>query len=56
MILISQDEAAALRRRFGDRISITITNKQKKGGRKKYYVEETDKVVGYLNWLKRKVG
>lgn len=48
MIQIRQDEADALRKKYGNKISITITSRHKKGSAKKYYVEETNRVFYFL--------
>lgn len=56
MILIAKDEADALRSKYGDGLSITITNRQKKGGRKKYFVEETNRVLNFLERYRQKRG
>lgn len=52
MLLITQDEAMALRDKLGDNLNITITNRQKKRGRKKYYVEETGRVMRVLEQIR----
>lgn len=54
MILITHDEANVLRDRLGKDVMITITNKQKKNGRKKYYVEETGRVLRVLEQVRTK--
>lgn len=48
MIQITKDEATAIRAKYGDEIGITITNRHKRGGRKRYYVEETNRVFFFL--------
>ena len=48
MILITKDEAMALRSKYGNDIGITITNRHKKNGRKRYYTEETKRVLFFL--------
>lgn len=48
MISITKDEAMALRAKYGDDIGITITNRHKRGGRKRYYTEETNRVFFFL--------
>lgn len=48
MISITKDEALALRSKYGDTVGITITNRHKKGGRKRYYTEETKRVFFFL--------
>lgn len=40
IIIITKDEAMALRAKYGDDANITITSRHKKGGRKKYYAAE----------------
>ena len=54
MIAITTDEAMALRARYGDDIGITITNRHKKGGRKHYYTEETNRVFYFLERYRSK--
>lgn len=54
MIAITKDEAMALRERYGEEIGITITNRQKRGGRKHYYVEETNRVLRFLERFNEK--
>ena len=49
MIIITKDEAMALRAKYGKDIGITITNRHKRGGRKRYYTEETNRVFFFLN-------
>lgn len=48
MISITKDEAMALRAKYGNDIGITITNRHKRGGRKRYYTEETKRVFFFL--------
>ena len=48
MIQINKEEAMAIREKYGDNIGITITNRHKKGGRKRYYVEDTNRVHFFL--------
>lgn len=48
MIQITKDEAMAIRAKYGDEIGITITNRNKKGGRKHYYTEDTSRVFFFL--------
>lgn len=54
MIIISREEAMALRAKFGDDANISITNRHKKGGRKKYYLPEEVKLMSFLNRLRNK--
>ena len=54
MVLITRDEAMALREKYGDEIGITIANRHKKGGRKRYYVEETNRVFYFLERYRNK--
>lgn len=54
MFAISKEEAMAIREKYGNEIHITITNRQKKGKRKRYYVEETQRVTFFLDRLKKK--
>lgn len=49
MIIITKDEAMALRAKYGDGASITVTSKHKKGGRKKYYVAEERRNLFFLD-------
>lgn len=54
MIVISKDEAMALRERFGADVGITITSRHKRGGRKKYYAEEGYRVQHFLEIYREK--
>lgn len=54
MIAITRDEAMALRERYGNEVGITITNRQKKSGRKHYYTEETNRVLFFLERYRNK--
>lgn len=54
MISITRDEAMALRAKYGNEIGITITNRHKKGGRKRYYTEETNRVFFFLERYRNK--
>ncbi len=54
MITITKDEAMAIREKYGDEINITITNRHKRGGRKRYYVEETRRVFFFLERYRNK--
>lgn len=54
MIAITKEEALALRKKYGDEVGITITNRQKKGNRKHYYTEETNRVMFFLERLRKK--
>lgn len=54
MFMITRDEAMALREKYGDDIGITITNRGKRGGRKKYYTEETHRVMYFLERFRNK--
>ena len=54
MISITKDEAMALRTKYGDEVGITITNRHKKGGRKRYYTEETNRVFYFLERYRNK--
>ena len=54
MIIISKDEAMAVRERYGDSVHIAITNRTKKSNRKHYYVEETNKVLFFLERYRAK--
>lgn len=49
MIIISKEEAMALRAKYGDDANITITNKNKRGGRKKYYMPEESRLLYFLD-------
>lgn len=53
MIQITKDEFLALRHRFGDSATVAITNRQKKGGRKKYYAEESSRVMHFISDMRR---
>ena len=54
MIAITKGEAMALKARYGDDIGIAITNRHKKGGRKHYYTEETNRVFYFLERYRSK--
>lgn len=54
MIQIRQDEAMAIRQKYGNSISITITSRRKKGSAKKYYVEESRRVFFFLERYRAK--
>jgi hypothetical protein len=54
MIQITKEEAMALRARFGEELGITITNRHKKNGRKRYYTEETNRVIYFLQRFRDK--
>lgn len=56
MIVITKEESLALRERFGDEVGITITNKHKRGGRKRYYTEESRRVVNFISQFRNKQG
>lgn len=48
MILITKDEAMAVRAKYGNDAHITIANRQKKGGRKKYYMPEENRLMFFI--------
>lgn len=48
MIIITKDEAMALRAKYGSDANITITNRHKKGGRKKYYAAEERRNIIFI--------
>ena len=54
MIIITKEEAMALRAKFGDDAHITITSRHKKGGRKKYYAAEERRNVFFIERLRSK--
>jgi hypothetical protein len=54
MIAIHKEEAEALRQKYGNEVGITIVNRHKKGGRKRYFVEETSRVLYFLERLRKK--
>ena len=54
MIAITRDEAFALREKYGDEVGITITNRHKKGGRKRCYAEGTNRVFFFLERYRNK--
>lgn len=54
MIAINKEEAMAIRAKYGDEVGITITNRQKKGNRKHYYTEESQRVMFFLERFRRK--
>ena len=53
MITITRDESMALRKKFGQDIKIAITNRNKHGGRKKYYMPEDTRYVNFLEHLRK---
>lgn len=54
MINITKEEAMALRAKYGDGVSITITSRNKKNGRKKYYVSEERRNLFFLEKYREK--
>ena len=54
MFQITRDEAMAIRAKYGNEIGVTITNRHKKGGRKRYYTEETNRVFFFLERYRNK--
>lgn len=54
MIIITKDEAMALRAKYGDEANITITSRNKKGGRKKYYAAEERRNLFFLERYRNK--
>lgn len=54
MIAITKEEAMNLREKFGDSVGIAITNRHKKGDRKRYYAEESKKVLVFLGRCEEK--
>lgn len=54
MIVIARDEAMAIREKYGNEINITVTNRQKGSKRKRYYVEETNRVLFFLERFRKK--
>ena len=54
MIAITKEEAMALKAKYGDDVGVTITNRHKKGGRKRYYTEETNRVLFFLDRYRNK--
>lgn len=54
MIIITKDEAMALRAKYGDDANITITSRHKKGGRKKYYAAEEKRNLFFLERYRNK--
>ena len=54
MIQISKEEAMALRAKFGSDLGITITSRNKKGNRKKYYTEEAYRALIFLERFREK--
>ena len=54
MIQITRDEAMAIRAKYGNEIGVTITNRHKRGGRKRYYTEETNRVFFFLERYRNK--
>ena len=53
MIIITKEEAAKVRQKFEGENCITIPNRHKRGGRKKYYMAEDPKYVSYLEFIRR---
>lgn len=54
MIIITKDEALALWAKYGEEAHITVTNRHKKGGRKKYYAAEDRRNVFFIDRLRNK--
>lgn len=54
MIIISKEEAMALREKYGDDANISITSRHKKGGRKKYYLPEEGRLLFFLEKYRNK--
>lgn len=54
MIVITKEEAIALRAKYGNTVGIAITNRHKKGNRKHYYAEESNRVLFFLERLRSK--
>ena len=54
MIKINKEEAMAIRAKYGDEIGISITNRHKRGRRKRYYTEETKRVLFFLERYRSK--
>ena len=54
MITVNKEEAIALREKYGGAVCIAITNKHKKSNRKNYYVEETNRVLYFLERFRKK--
>lgn len=52
IIPISTTEVAAVREKMPD-VHITITSKRKKHGGKTYYVEETSRVLRFIDGLRK---
>lgn len=52
MIQITKEEAMAARAKFGDEVCISITSRHKRGGRKKYYIEETRRVLYFIERMR----
>ena len=52
MISITKEEAMALRENFGGDVSIAITSRNKRGGRKRYYAEESSRVLNFIKKLR----
>lgn len=52
MFVISKEEAVAIREKYGNDVHVSITNRQKRHGRKRYYVEETNRVIYFLRRLR----
>lgn len=48
MIIISKEEAMALREAFNGDVNIAITNRNKRGGRKRYYAPEEMRVLKFI--------
>lgn len=54
MILITKEEARAIREKYGNEVCIATTNRKKKSRRKQHYVEETSRVMYFLGRLAKK--
>lgn len=48
MLVISKEEAEALRKEFGEGAGVAIVNRGKRGGRKKYYMTEDPALVIFI--------
>lgn len=54
MVEISKEEAEAIRAKYGDEVYIAVTNRHKKSGQKNHYVEETSRVLGFLDRIRKR--
>lgn len=54
MIVITKEEAMAIRAKYGEGAGIAVTNRHKKGGRKNYYMPEEGRLLFFLERFRNK--